>query len=127
MARHYPEIRPPAAQNDAGFIAAIKRQFFPALNRELRMIVDQIPTVGNFAGNEVVGGTIDGTNATFVLLHEPNPAESLMLFNVDSGGITHLLVRDIDYALGASTVTIILAGSIPAAGDALYAWYRWIS
>ncbi|HKW99579.1 MAG TPA: hypothetical protein VJN43_17700 [Bryobacteraceae bacterium] len=79
------------------------------------------PCGGNgpaFADGEVLGGTVDGTNATFTLANPPNPATSLVLFR---NGIAQKPA--VDFTLTGSTVQF-LAGAIPQPGDTLLAWYR---
>jgi hypothetical protein len=74
---------------------------------------------GSFADAEVPSGAVNGSNTTFLLSHEPNPAGSLMLFR------NGLLMRSgTDYALNGSTVTFFV-GSTPQAGDLLLASYRF--
>jgi hypothetical protein len=71
-----------------------------------------------FVDLEVLGGVIDGVNATFTLANAPNPATSLILFRngmVQQSGV--------DYTLNGSTVQY-MAGGIPQPGDTLTAWYR---
>lgn len=71
-----------------------------------------------FIDNEVPQGTIDGTNAVFLLTNGPNPAASL---NVFLNGI--LQVSGIDYSLSSNKITFT-PGSRPHLGDILQAFYR---
>ncbi len=71
-----------------------------------------------FVDGEVLGGVIDGANASFTLANQPNPAGSLVLFR---NGIVQK--PTVDYTLTGATV-LFLAGAIPQPGDTLLAWYR---
>lgn len=79
----------------------------------------------NFADGETPSGTIDGSNATFHLAHNPNPAASLIL--VLNRGV---LEQGIGYTLSGNTITFQSGyipqpsnGSDPA--DVIQAWYRY--
>jgi hypothetical protein len=74
--------------------------------------------IPNFADNETPGGTINGTNVTFTLVHPPNPAGSLMLVN--QGLVKRQNIAG-DYTLAGSTITFLAA---PTIGPML-AWYRY--
>lgn len=74
---------------------------------------------GSFADAEVPSGAVNGSNTTFLLSHEPDPASSLMLFR------NGLLMRNgTDYTLNGNTVTFFV-GSTPQTGDLLLASYRF--
>jgi hypothetical protein len=66
---------------------------------------------------ETPAGTIDGTNGTFTLLHAPNPATALKLYN-DGLRLIYLT----HFTLSGATITIL---SPPVLGDNLVADYRY--
>jgi hypothetical protein len=72
-----------------------------------------------FADAETPAGLINGTNATFLLAHAPNPASSLQLFR---NGLR--MAQGADYTLSGNTVTFFVA-SRPQTGDQLVAHYRY--
>lgn len=72
-----------------------------------------------FSDAEVPGGTLDGSNVTFILSASPSPAGSLILAR---NGV--IQKRGEDYLLSGSTVTF-QSLSIPQTGDLLQAWYRY--
>lgn len=139
--RHYPELSTPTIQAPrshepqvsqkefADYAQGVNRallSFTQTLNRELRIIVDQLSRVSpsTLIGNEIVGGTIDGTNVTFTLKGTPLPPLSLLLFNRTAAGPLVLLVQPTDYLLSGNTITIIEPALIPVVDDELVAWYR---
>jgi len=71
-----------------------------------------------FVDLEVPVGTVNGSNATFLLSQAPYPAGSLHLFR---NGILQRVV--VDYTLSGNAVTF-LSVSTPQAGDQLLASYR---
>ena len=71
-----------------------------------------------FIDGEFPAGTLDGTNALFVLANVPNPSASLALFR---NGL--LLRQGGDYTLSANTVTF-QTGAVPQPSDLLAASYR---
>lgn len=128
--RHYQDLKAPATRDPVAFIEQFTRTFVSALNQSLRLMLDQIPDPVINTGNEIVGGVIDGMNDTFVLLHEPHYPDSLLLFNIDSTGVTNLLVQAIGeragvYRLHGSTVTF-LPGFLPQTDDQLIAFYGYL-
>jgi hypothetical protein len=73
---------------------------------------------GTPVDQEVLGGTIDGTNVTFTLAHTPLANTIMVARNgliQQAGG---------DYALSGTTVVFATAAT-PQAGDSLLAWYRY--
>jgi hypothetical protein len=71
-----------------------------------------------FIDGETPQGTINGSNASFVLANVPNPSTSLALFRnglLESPGV--------DYTLSANSITFLTA-SIPQTSDILLASYR---
>lgn len=79
--------------------------------------------VPTFADNEVLSGTIDGSNKTFTCLNSPNPPSSLHLYrNIDR------IFPEVgspavgDYTISGNTVTMAVAPSI---GDVLHGDYRY--
>ncbi len=74
---------------------------------------------GAFADAETPGGTLNGTNTTFVLTHTPDPASSLTVFR---NGLR--MAAGVDYTLSANTITFFVA-SVPQTGDQLLANYRY--
>jgi hypothetical protein len=74
-----------------------------------------------FVDFEVPSGSINGSNATFVLAHAPNPASSLKVFwnglRLRAGGV--------DYQLTNNNIIVFTAG-IPSTGDQLFVEYRYI-
>jgi hypothetical protein len=71
-----------------------------------------------FLDGEVPAGTLDGTNATFVLANVPNPSTSLALYR---NGL--LLRQGGDYVLSSNTITF-QTGAVPQPNDLLTASYR---
>lgn len=67
--------------------------------------------------NETPGGTIDGTNASFVLGNPP--VDGTLIVMVD--GVT--MLEGQDYNLAASTITFVTA-AIPTPGDWIRVTYR---
>lgn len=77
--------------------------------------------VPSFSDAETPSGTVNGTNATFVLSHvDVATGASLILTR---NGIVQQAGGN-DYTLTSSTVTFV-SGSIPQTGDVLLAWYRY--
>lgn len=73
----------------------------------------------SFSDQEILSGTVDGTNATFTLLNPPNPPAGLVLFR---NGLAQL--AGADYTISCNTVTFVPA-VIPQPGDLLIAWCRY--
>lgn len=73
----------------------------------------------HFADDETPTGTIDGSNDTFTLAHEPSPAESLLLFR---NGVEQ--VAGTNFTLTGSTI-VFASGATPRTGNLLRAWYRY--
>jgi len=71
-----------------------------------------------FIDGEIPAGTLDGSNASFVLANAPNPSASLALFR---NGL--LLRQGGDYTLAANGVTF-QTGAVPQSSDILAASYR---
>ncbi len=71
-----------------------------------------------FSDNEIPGGTQDGVNATFTLLHPPSQNSVKLTLNNDP------LIFGVDYTLSGKTLTIG-AGSIPIVTDVLMVSYRF--
>ncbi len=71
-----------------------------------------------FIDGETPAGTLDGSNASFVLANIPNPSVSLALFR---NGL--LLRQGGDYTLASNNVTF-LTGATPQPSDILAASYR---
>lgn len=71
-----------------------------------------------FIDGEMPSGTLDGTNASFVLANAPNPSSSLALFR---NGL--LLRQGGDYTLAANGITF-QTGAVPQPTDVLAASYR---
>ena len=88
-------------------------------NGQLDALLPTLPAVPQFADQEVPTGTIDGTSATFTLVHPPNPPASLHLQRNGLG-----LKATFDYTLAGGTITFIPQG-VPQPGDTLLAWYRY--
>jgi hypothetical protein len=74
--------------------------------------------VTTFADNETPDGTLNGSNAAFVLTFAPSPAGSLKIYK---NGI--LLRASIDYSVSGTTINFVNA-SIPRSADSLVAFYR---
>src|SRR5262249_54899993 len=75
-------------------------------------------TTAVFVDAESPTGTIDGSNAAFMLANSPAPSTSLNLFR------NGLMQRaGIDFSLSGSTITFV-AGGVPRSGDVLRAYYR---
>ena len=133
--RHYPNLHAPNAQAQRGSSPEIisyaqssgvaMRDFTQELNKELRIIVDQLQPAVRLVGNELVGGPADGANAIFVLANSPDPDTTIQVFNRETGGDTKLMVLDVDYSVLGKIITWIEPTTIPQAGDQLVAWYRW--
>ncbi len=71
-----------------------------------------------YIDGETPSGAVNGTNPTFRLGTEPNPAASLRLFR---NGL--LMQPGVEFTLNSNIVT--MAGNrIPLAGDIIQAWYR---
>jgi hypothetical protein len=75
-------------------------------------------TSTTFIDGEVPSGTMNGSNAGFVLANVPNPPASVALFR---NGL--LLNQGGDYTLSANAITFA-AGAVPQPGDILAASYR---
>jgi hypothetical protein len=78
-------------------------------------------TVGNsngFVDQEVPQGTMDGTNAAFVLTNVPSPSGSLMVYR---NGL--LMKNTVDYTTTGNVLTFV-SGALPQSGDLLLASYR---
>jgi hypothetical protein len=75
-------------------------------------------TSTTFIDNETPQGTINGSNASFVLANVPNPSASLALFR---NGL--LESQGVDYTLSTNAITFLTA-SIPQTNDILLASYR---
>lgn len=73
----------------------------------------------NFADGEIPSGAVNGTNVTFTLAHNPNPALSLQLF---VGGLRQLAGAGNDYTLSGNTITMAVA---PSTGANIVASYRY--
>lgn len=71
-----------------------------------------------FVDAETPAGTIDGSNASFVLAFPPSPASSLLLTR---NGIVQK--QNVDFIVHQGTV-IFQAASVPGQGDLIQAWYR---
>jgi hypothetical protein len=71
-----------------------------------------------FVDGEVPSGTMNGSNAAFVLANVPNPSASLALFR---NGL--LLTQGGDYTLSANAIAF-QTGALPQSGDVLAASYR---
>lgn len=71
-----------------------------------------------FVDDEVPAGTVDGSNDTFTLAHEPSPASSLRLF---VNGL--LQYSEVAFTLSGDTITFD-SDYIPAEDSMLRAWYR---
>jgi hypothetical protein len=71
-----------------------------------------------FIDAETPAGTLDGSNASFILANAPNPSSSLALFR---NGI--LLRQGGDYTLAANAITF-QTGAVPQPTDVLIASYR---
>jgi hypothetical protein len=71
-----------------------------------------------FIDGETPQGTLNGTNASFVLANIPNPSTSLALYR---NGL--LLLQGGDYTLSGNNVTF-LTGALPQTNDILAASYR---
>lgn len=71
-----------------------------------------------FIDGETPQGTINGSNASFILANVPNPSTSLALFR---NGL--LQSQGVDYTLSANSITF-LSASIPQTSDILLASYR---
>ncbi len=71
-----------------------------------------------FIDGEIPSGTINGSNAAFILANVPNPSSSLALFR---NGL--LLTQGRDYTLSSNAVTF-QTGAVPQSGDTLAASYR---
>ena len=76
-------------------------------------------TALNFADNEVVGGTFNGSNTAGTLAHTPNPTGSLQLV-VDLGVLTVGATED--FTLSGTSITFATA---PRSGANVRAWYRY--
>ncbi|MEO5923612.1 MAG: hypothetical protein ABIR70_07275 [Bryobacteraceae bacterium] len=74
---------------------------------------------GAFADSETPGGTVNGSNTSFVLAHAPDPASSLTVFR---NGLR--MSAGVDYTLSTNTITFYVA-STPQSGDQLVANYRY--
>jgi hypothetical protein len=74
--------------------------------------------IRHWADREVPSGTMNGTNPTFTLAHDPDTDFSLVLA---LNGI--ILDQTLDYTLSGTTITILT--TIPTATDSLLAWYRY--
>jgi hypothetical protein len=72
----------------------------------------------SFVDGETPMGTLNGSNAAFVLANVPNPTSSLALFR---NGL--LLRQGGDYTLSANAITF-LSGAVPQTDDVLEASYR---
>jgi hypothetical protein len=70
---------------------------------------------------EVLTGTLDGTNATFTVAHTPVPAAGL---KVQRNGLDQFQGSGGDYTVSGNTVTFTTA-SIPQPGDVLTAHYLY--
>lgn len=68
---------------------------------------------------EIPSGTIDGTNADFVLANVPNPPAALI---VKRNGLEQM--PSVDYTLSSGTITFASA-SIPQPGDVISVSYRY--
>lgn len=77
-------------------------------------------TLPTFVDNEIPAGTIDGTNATFVLAHTPNPPTGL---HVERNGLGQQ-ADGYDFTLTDATIVFVPA-AIPQPGDSLRASYRY--
>jgi hypothetical protein len=71
-----------------------------------------------FVDGEVPSGTMDGSNAAFLLANVPNPPTSLALFR---NGL--LLSQGGDYTLSANAIAFA-TGAVPQPSDILAAFYR---
>lgn len=71
----------------------------------------------NFSDAEIPSGTINGTNAVFILGHSPVGTSLVLVRN----GIVQQASND--FTLAAATITFI--SSVPQTGDSLQAWYRY--
>jgi len=75
-------------------------------------------TSTTFFDGEVPSGTINGSNAGFILANVPNPSTSLALYR---NGL--LLTQGRDYTLSANAITF-QTGAVPQSNDVLAAYYR---
>jgi hypothetical protein len=73
-----------------------------------------------FIDNETPDGTINGSNTIFTLSHEPNPANSLLLW---LNGVYQ--TQGVDYTLSQKTITFTSAPDIAFAGTPFVAFYRY--
>ena len=73
----------------------------------------------SYADTETPGGTVNGSNATFVVQFSPSPAASLMIYR---NGL--LMSPGIDFTLAANQITFLVT-SVPQTGDTLTASYRY--
>jgi hypothetical protein len=73
----------------------------------------------SFSDGETPAGTANGLNTTFTLNFAPSPGPSLILFR---NGV--LMEQGADYSLSGGVITFFL-GSVPQAGDVLFASYRY--
>jgi hypothetical protein len=74
-------------------------------------------SVPRFVDDETPGGTVDGVNITFTVVHAPSPATSLALYRNGD-----LQLQGLDYTLAGAAITF---DDPPLLNDWLRAWYRW--
>lgn len=91
-----------------------------AYNTTTHVFSCQAVSGANFSDNEVPSGTIDGSNAAFVMAHTPSPAASLSCYK--NGQL--MIAGGADYTLATATATFV-SGSKPQTGDALVCSYRF--
>jgi hypothetical protein len=72
----------------------------------------------NYSDAEVPSGTINGTNASFSLMHTPAGSSLYLTRN----GLVQKV--SVDYTLSGSTITFLTV-AIPGTGETLQAWYRY--
>jgi hypothetical protein len=75
-------------------------------------------SVPGYVDNEIPGGVVDGSNATFTLAGQPSPSTSLALYR---NGM--LQKAGFDFSLSGSTAIFVTAAT-PQPGDTLLASYR---
>jgi uncharacterized protein YoxC len=80
--------------------------------------LSSVGTTAVFVDSEIPGGSVNGTNTSFILANAPSPVSSFQLYR---NGL--LQSSGVDYSLSGMTITF-LAGSTPLTGDILQASYR---
>ena len=90
---------------------------------EARVALNPIP---NFVNNEIPSGSINGTNTTFTLAHNPAIGSLVLTVGTVSDSYGTIARQSIHYLLSGNVITF-QSSYIPQAGSYLLAAYRYVS